>query len=105
MKIVATLSVMLILSVIYPLEFYSKKPCSYYILLLTSSFIEKYGTHVVVGVKMGGKDTVYVKQQHSSLLESVDVQKNLKEMADKMFVDGTRLNISNADKFYEREKV
>ncbi|KAF2292092.1 hypothetical protein GH714_009897 [Hevea brasiliensis] len=64
-----------------------------------ASFIEKYGTHVVIGVKMGGRDIVYVKQtytdqQHLSPLEPVDVQKKLKDMADKLFVDGTGQNIS-----------
>jgi hypothetical protein len=57
--------------------------------LYESRFVEKYGTHVIVGVKMGGKDSIYVKQQHSSPLQPADVQKKLKDMADKMFIDGT----------------
>ncbi|XP_050206190.1 MACPF domain-containing protein At4g24290-like [Mercurialis annua] len=68
-----------------------------------ASFIEKYGTHVVVGVKMGGKDVIYVKQQHSSLLESIDVQKKLKDMADKMFVHGTGQNINEREKFVKEQ--
>ena len=52
-----------------------------------SRFIENFGTHVIVGVKMGGKDVVYVKQEHSSSLEPADVQKRLKDMADKRFSD------------------
>ncbi|KAL5567401.1 hypothetical protein UlMin_030565 [Ulmus minor] len=52
-------------------------------------FIDKHGTHVIVGLKMGGKDTIYVKQQHSSTLQSADLQKKLKDMADKMFIDGS----------------
>ncbi|KAF5459297.1 hypothetical protein F2P56_023255 [Juglans regia] len=51
-------------------------------------FVEKYGTHIIVGVKMGGKDLIYAKQQYSSPLQPADVQKNLKDMADKMFADG-----------------
>ncbi|KAG5610835.1 hypothetical protein H5410_022116 [Solanum commersonii] len=50
-------------------------------------FIEKYGTHVIVGVKMGGKDVVYVKQQYTSTLQPADVQKRLKEVADERFSD------------------
>ncbi|XP_015695327.1 MACPF domain-containing protein At4g24290-like [Oryza brachyantha] len=50
-------------------------------------FIRKFGTHVVVGVKMGGKDVIYLKQQHSSTLQAVDVQKRLKEMSDRRFLD------------------
>ncbi|KAA8547087.1 hypothetical protein F0562_003516 [Nyssa sinensis] len=36
---------------------------------------------------MGGKDIVYVKQQHSSPLEPADVQKRLKDVADQRFSD------------------
>ncbi|GJX17036.1 perforin domain-containing protein [Tanacetum coccineum] len=50
-----------------------------------AKFIEKYGTHVIAGVKMGGKDIVYMKQQHSSTLPSDDVQRKLKEIAEKRF--------------------
>lgn len=52
-----------------------------------ASFIKEYGTHIIVGVKMGGKDVVYVKQLHSSNLQPAEVQKKLKEMADKRFLD------------------
>lgn len=48
-------------------------------------FIEKFGTHVIVGIKMGGKDVIYIKQQHSSSLLLADVQKRLKTVADKRF--------------------
>jgi hypothetical protein len=50
-------------------------------------FIKKFGTHIVVGVKMGGKDVIYLKQQHSSSLQAVDVQKRLKEISDRRFLD------------------
>ncbi|GFP92822.1 macpf domain-containing protein at4g24290 [Phtheirospermum japonicum] len=52
-------------------------------------FIEIYGTHVIVGVKMGGKDVIYVKQQYSSPLQPIDVQKRLKDVADKRFTDSS----------------
>ncbi|XP_020111225.1 MACPF domain-containing protein At4g24290 [Ananas comosus] len=50
-------------------------------------FIEKFGTHIIVGVKMGGKDVIYVRQQHSSTLPPVKVQETLKELADRRFLD------------------
>ncbi|XP_057948593.1 MACPF domain-containing protein NSL1 [Malania oleifera] len=50
-----------------------------------AEFIEKYGTHIVVGVKMGGKDVIHVKQQQNSNLQSTEVQKLLKEFADDKF--------------------
>lgn len=52
-------------------------------------FIDSFGTHIIVGLKMGGKDVVYMKQQHSSSLQPVDVQKRLKDIADKRFSDAT----------------
>ncbi|KAL3577023.1 hypothetical protein D5086_022306 [Populus alba] len=50
-----------------------------------AEFIEKYGTHIVVGVKMGGKDVMHVKQLQKSNLQPPEVQKLLKEYADKLF--------------------
>lgn len=50
-----------------------------------AEFIDKYGTHVVVGVKMGGKDVVCVKQLKGSSLTQSDVQARLKKLADGKF--------------------
>ncbi|CAI9753031.1 unnamed protein product [Fraxinus pennsylvanica] len=66
-------------------------------------FIETYGTHVIVGVKMGGKDVVYVKQQYSSLLLPADVQKRLKDVADKRFSNASGHSGMQPDKAYRRE--
>ncbi|GMN26954.1 hypothetical protein TIFTF001_001481 [Ficus carica] len=58
-------------------------------------FIERYGTHVIVGVKMGGKDAIYMKQLYSSPLQPADIQKKLKDMADKMFIERRSSEKSN----------
>ncbi|XP_027348347.1 MACPF domain-containing protein NSL1-like [Abrus precatorius] len=50
-----------------------------------AEFIEKYGTHSVVGVKMGGMDVVHIKQLTKSNLEPAEVQKLLKQVADERF--------------------
>ncbi len=69
-------------------------------------FIKKFGTHIVVGVKMGGKDVIYLKQQHSSSLQAVDVQKRLKEMSDQRFLDANgHSDISLADSYAKDNKV
>ena len=60
-----------------------------------SRFIERYGTHVIVGVKMGGKDAIYMKQLYSSPLQPADIQKKLKDMADKMFIERRSSEKSN----------
>ncbi|GFQ03961.1 macpf domain-containing protein at4g24290 [Phtheirospermum japonicum] len=67
-------------------------------------FINKFGTHVIVGVKMGGKDVIYVKQQHSSSLQPADVQKKLKVMADKRFLDANGQNELGSEQIYQSEK-
>ncbi|KDO77666.1 hypothetical protein CISIN_1g0445082mg, partial [Citrus sinensis] len=50
-----------------------------------AEFIDKYGTHVVVGVKMGGKDVIHVKQLRNSNLQPPEVLKFLKLLADGRF--------------------
>lgn len=61
-----------------------------------SRFIEKYGTHIVVGVKMGGKDIVHVKQLQNSKLEPAELQKLLKQLAEERFSDNANeSSISN----------
>uniref|UniRef100_A0A5B7BA07 MACPF domain-containing protein n=1 Tax=Davidia involucrata TaxID=16924 RepID=A0A5B7BA07_DAVIN len=67
-------------------------------------FIEKFGTHIIVGVKMGGKDVIYVKQQHSSALQPADVQKRLKAMADKRFLDATGQYGMDSEQVYHNDK-
>ncbi|XP_022884417.1 MACPF domain-containing protein At4g24290-like [Olea europaea var. sylvestris] len=69
-----------------------------------SRFIETYGTHVIVGVKMGGKDVVYVKQQYSSLLLPTDVQKRLKDVADKRFSNASGHSGMQPEKAYRGER-
>lgn len=70
-----------------------------------SRFIEKYGTHIIVGVKMGGKDVIYVKQQHSSSLQPADVQKRLKSIADKRFLDTNGQPGMDSEQSYHNDKV
>ncbi|XP_047980159.1 MACPF domain-containing protein At4g24290 isoform X1 [Salvia hispanica] len=67
-------------------------------------FISKFGTHIIVGVKMGGKDVIYMKQQHSSSLQPADVQKRLKVMADKRFLDANGQNELGSEQVYQSEK-
>ncbi|GER49670.1 MAC/Perforin domain-containing protein [Striga asiatica] len=68
-------------------------------------FIEKYGTHIVVGVKMGGKDVIYVKQHYSSFLQPIEVQKKLKDMANRRFTDACGQSNQNNEKAYGKEKL
>ncbi|KAG9140367.1 hypothetical protein Leryth_019602 [Lithospermum erythrorhizon] len=70
-----------------------------------SEFIEKYGTHIVVGVKMGGKDVICMKQLQKSTLSPIEVQKLLKKLADERFSeDITGTLMSNSNKSAGKEK-
>ncbi|KAJ7297929.1 hypothetical protein O6H91_Y028300 [Diphasiastrum complanatum] len=52
-----------------------------------ASFIEKYGTHIVLSVNIGGKDVIYVRQQQSSRVSPIEIQKYLKKVGDQRFRD------------------
>ncbi|XP_017970930.1 PREDICTED: MACPF domain-containing protein At4g24290 [Theobroma cacao] len=67
-------------------------------------FIETYGTHITVGVKMGGKDVIYMKQQHSSNLQPAEIQKRLKDVADKRFLDANVHSSMAAEQVFQSDK-
>ncbi|WRX14733.1 Membrane attack complex component/perforin (MACPF) domain - like 3 [Theobroma cacao] len=67
-------------------------------------FIETYGTHITVGVKMGGKDVIYMKQQHSSNLQPAEIQKRLKDVADKRFLDANGHSSMAAEQVFQSDK-
>lgn len=48
-------------------------------------FIEKYGTHIIVGISIGGQDMVLVKQDKSSKLEASELKKHLYQLGDELF--------------------
>ena len=69
-----------------------------------SRFIEKYGTHIVVGVKMGGKDVVHVKQLQNSNLPPNELRSLLKKLANERFSEDVN-RISNSDARESSEKT
>ncbi|XP_059655321.1 MACPF domain-containing protein At1g14780 isoform X2 [Cornus florida] len=48
-------------------------------------FIEKYGTHIIVGLGIGGQDVVLVRQDKSSNLEPTQLKNHLDELGDQLF--------------------
>lgn len=75
-------------------------------LLLSSRFIQKYGTHIIVGLALGGKDVVYLKQQKHSLLQESEVQSLLKKFVDERFSGTTKgHNILANDESSRKMKV
>ncbi|KAF7834100.1 MACPF domain-containing protein [Senna tora] len=67
-------------------------------------FIDMYGTHIIVGVKMGGSHIIYAKQPYSSPEQPADVQKKLKDFADTIFIDRAGHDSTTAGKLIEKEK-
>ncbi|XP_076946564.1 MACPF domain-containing protein At1g14780-like [Bidens hawaiensis] len=48
-------------------------------------FIEKYGTHIIVGIGIGGQDVIMLKQSKTSNLEPSQLKKHLEDIGDQMF--------------------
>ncbi|KAL6001298.1 hypothetical protein ACLOJK_007031 [Asimina triloba] len=48
-------------------------------------FIENYGTHIIVGMSVGGQDMVFVRQDQSSNLQPCELQKHLNNLGDQLF--------------------
>ncbi|XP_055962008.1 MACPF domain-containing protein At1g14780-like isoform X2 [Mercurialis annua] len=49
-------------------------------------FIETYGTHIIVGLSVGGEDVVLFRQDKSSNLDPSDLKKHLQNLADQLFI-------------------
>ncbi|KAL1328611.1 hypothetical protein HN51_038432 [Arachis hypogaea] len=52
-----------------------------------SRFIQTYGTHIVVGMAVGGQDVICVKQKHSSKISPGDLRRHLEDLGDFLFSD------------------
>ncbi|KAM0952802.1 putative MACPF domain-containing protein CAD1/NSL1 [Dioscorea sansibarensis] len=48
-------------------------------------FIERFGTHVIVGLSVGGQDVVYVRQDKSSNMASSELKQHLDKLGDQLF--------------------
>ncbi|XP_030468120.1 MACPF domain-containing protein At1g14780 isoform X2 [Syzygium oleosum] len=48
-------------------------------------FIERYGTHVIVGLGVGGQDVVVVRQDRSSNLGPSELKRHLDDLGDQLF--------------------
>ncbi|XP_021745522.1 MACPF domain-containing protein At1g14780-like [Chenopodium quinoa] len=68
-------------------------------------FIEKYGTHVIVGISIGGQDMVLVKQDKTSKLESSELRKHLYELGDQLFTGTCPIAPKNRKTKEPRRKV
>jgi len=67
-----------------------------------ASFIENYGTHIIISVTVGGKDEVYIKQHSSSQLSGLEFKNYVREIGRERFSDVE--NKSNATPINYSEK-
>ncbi|XVE84614.1 hypothetical protein DITRI_Ditri17bG0026700 [Diplodiscus trichospermus] len=51
-------------------------------------FIQTYGTHIIVGMTIGGQDLICVRQNYSSAIPPSDLRGYLEDLGDVMFSDG-----------------
>ncbi|KAK7387594.1 hypothetical protein VNO78_28506 [Psophocarpus tetragonolobus] len=50
-------------------------------------FIETYGTHIIIGMAVGGQDVICIKQKHSSKVPPGDLRRHLENLGDFLFSD------------------
>nr|XP_043621132.1 MACPF domain-containing protein At1g14780-like [Erigeron canadensis] len=56
--------------------------------LLLARFIQTYGTHIIVGMAVGGQDIICVKQKPSSPIPPGELKRYLDDLGDSLFSDG-----------------
>ncbi|KAI3706257.1 hypothetical protein L6452_23873 [Arctium lappa] len=56
--------------------------------LLLARFIQTYGTHIIVGMAVGGQDLICVKQKASSTISPAELRGYLDYLGDSLFSDG-----------------
>lgn len=55
-------------------------------------FIKTYGTHIIVGMALGGQDVICVRQRPSSSLPPAELKGHLEDLGDYLFSDGKNLS-------------
>ncbi|KAM7489217.1 hypothetical protein LguiB_026701 [Lonicera macranthoides] len=56
--------------------------------LLSGLFIQTYGTHIIVGMGVGGQDLLCIKQRPSSAIPPAELRGYLEDLGDCLFSDG-----------------
>ncbi|KAB2620084.1 MACPF domain-containing protein [Pyrus ussuriensis x Pyrus communis] len=68
-------------------------------------FIEKYGTHIVVGLSVGAEDVLLVKQDKSSNMQPSDLKNHLHELGDQHFTGACSFSPSHSKSKDQKHKV
>ncbi|CAI0453108.1 unnamed protein product [Linum tenue] len=64
---------------------------------MLSRFICTYGTHIIVGMAIGGQDVICVRQKHSSTIAPADIRKHLEDLGDFLFSGGDVFSHSHSN--------
>ncbi|KAL6278295.1 hypothetical protein ACE6H2_021896 [Prunus campanulata] len=67
-----------------------------------ASFIENFGTHVIISVTIGGKDVIYVKQHQSSPLSTMEIKNYVQDIGTQRFTDTESNRSSGQMKFNDK---
>ncbi|KAI3823121.1 hypothetical protein L1987_04551 [Smallanthus sonchifolius] len=73
--------------------------------LLLARFIQTYGTHVIVGMAVGGQDLICVKQKPSSTISSAELRGYLDDVGDCLFSDGRSPSLIDRKTRDSKQKV
>lgn len=74
-------------------------------MLIRARFIERFGTHVIVGVSMGGKDVLHVRQEDTSDLVPTTIRKLLEDTADMKFKDSVDNHCLASEDLWKEKEV
>lgn len=78
--------------------------CSIYVVV--DRFIEKYGTHIVVGLSVGGQDVLLVRQDKSSTMGPSALKQHIEELGDQIFTGSCTFSPVHAkSKEHNKNKV
>ncbi|CAN1837635.1 MACPF domain-containing protein At1g14780 [Linum perenne] len=64
---------------------------------LLSRFIRTYGTHIIIGMAIGGQDVICVRQKQSSTVSPANLRKNLEDLGDFLFSGGDVFSHSHSN--------
>lgn len=72
---------------------------------LLARFIQTYGTHIIVGMGVGGQDVICVKQKPSSTMSPADLRGYLEDLGDCLFSDGASPSLPERKSKDSKKKV
>lgn len=72
---------------------------------LLARFIQTYGTHIIVGMGVGGQDVICVKQKPSSSISPAELRGYLEDLGDCLFSDGASPSLPERTTKAGKQKV